>query len=181
MMARPPAFSTAVAMISSSQATTTGPSWAASARRSTWTIIGRPAISASGLPGSRVEAIRAGMRMRTSSDIEVPWERGRDARLPTAKKRAGRPRSQEGGSLIRVARAEANGLFLHRNNAVIPPTLDLRDPVADGLFRIQQDRGRRPGNRLVPAGPEHHGRGDFRAPPSGKARFRNRRETPGRT
>ena len=36
------------------------------ARRSTCTIIGTPAISASGLPGSRVEAMRAGMRMRTS-------------------------------------------------------------------------------------------------------------------
>ncbi len=36
------------------------------ARRSTCTIIGSPAMSASGLPGSRVEAMRAGMRMRTS-------------------------------------------------------------------------------------------------------------------
>ena len=39
---------------------------AASARRSTCTIIGVPAMSASGLPGSRVAAIRAGMMMRTS-------------------------------------------------------------------------------------------------------------------
>jgi hypothetical protein len=41
--------------------TNTGPMAAASARRSTWTIMGRPPISASGLPGSRVEASRAGI------------------------------------------------------------------------------------------------------------------------
>src|SRR3954471_9859161 len=92
MMARPPAFSTAVAMVSSSQATTTGPSLAASARRSTCAIIGRPAISASGLPGSRVEAIRAGMRMRMSSVMD--------------------------GGVIRVARDEENRVFVRRRRAL---------------------------------------------------------------
>src|SRR5262249_31129633 len=35
-------------------------------RHITWTIIGKPAMSASGLPGSRLAAMRAGMRTRTS-------------------------------------------------------------------------------------------------------------------
>src|SRR5262249_23042616 len=50
---------------SESVATATSPSLAACARRSTCTIIGSPAMSASGLPGSRVAAMRAGMTMRT--------------------------------------------------------------------------------------------------------------------
>src|SRR5438445_669334 len=65
--ARPPAFSTQAATTSESVATTTSPSRAACARRSTWTIIGSPAMSSSGLPGSLVEAMRAGMTMRTSA------------------------------------------------------------------------------------------------------------------
>jgi len=48
-------------MVSSSQATTTGPMPAATARRQTWTIMGSPAISASGLSGRRVAARREGM------------------------------------------------------------------------------------------------------------------------
>src|SRR5258707_5545653 len=62
--ARPPAFSTQAAITSESVAITTGPISAACARRMTWTIIGSPAISASGLPGSLVEAMRAGMTTR---------------------------------------------------------------------------------------------------------------------
>ena len=59
--ARPPAASTASAISWSPQATTTGPTPAATARRHTCTIIGAPAISASGFPGSRVEASREGI------------------------------------------------------------------------------------------------------------------------
>jgi hypothetical protein len=61
MMACPPALVTASAIGASAQATITGPNPASSARRKTWTIIGRPQISASGLSGSRVEAKRAGI------------------------------------------------------------------------------------------------------------------------
>ena len=39
------------------------------ARPATWTIIGAPAMSASGLPGRRVEAMRAGIRI--SVDMEI--------------------------------------------------------------------------------------------------------------
>ena len=60
MTARPPAASTTSAIARSPQATTTGPISAATARRQTCTIIGVPAMSASGLPGSRVAASRAG-------------------------------------------------------------------------------------------------------------------------
>src|SRR3569833_1989176 len=63
MTARPPAFSTAARTASESVATIASPLWASCARRSTWTIIGRPLMSAKGLPGSRVEAMRAGIRM----------------------------------------------------------------------------------------------------------------------
>src|SRR5579875_3465287 len=59
--ARPPTAAIASAISRSPQATTTGPTPAATARRQTWTTIGSPAISASGLPGSRVEARREGM------------------------------------------------------------------------------------------------------------------------
>src|SRR5581483_9793298 len=66
MTARPPAFSTAAATASESVATTASPTLAAAARRRTCTIIGNPPISASGLPGRRVEASRAGMRTSVS-------------------------------------------------------------------------------------------------------------------
>src|ERR1700737_2579602 len=63
MTAWPPAASIASAISLSPQATTTGPISAATARRQTCTIIGVPAISASGLPGNRVAASREGIRM----------------------------------------------------------------------------------------------------------------------
>jgi hypothetical protein len=55
---------TASATAGVSVATTTRPSPASAARAATWAIIGRPAMSASGLPGRRVEAMRAGIRTR---------------------------------------------------------------------------------------------------------------------
>jgi hypothetical protein len=64
---RPPARATASAIASLSVATTTSPIAASIARRQTWTIIGVPAMSASGLSGSRVAAIRAGSGRSGSS------------------------------------------------------------------------------------------------------------------
>ena len=61
--ATPPAARTASAISASAQATATGPIPASCARCITWTIIGNPAMSASGLPGRRVDAMRAGMTM----------------------------------------------------------------------------------------------------------------------
>src|SRR5579862_1673066 len=80
MTARPPDLSTAAAIAAESVATTTGPRSAAFARRSTCTIIGTPAISASGLPGNLVEAMRAGIRMRISAICMSPrWLYGLQA------------------------------------------------------------------------------------------------------
>ena len=62
MTAVPPALSTAATTRRSSAATITGPTSDSIARRQTWTIIGSPEISASGLPGRRVEAMRAGIK-----------------------------------------------------------------------------------------------------------------------
>ena len=61
MTASPPALRTAATISSVSVATTTRPVSAAMARRHTCTISGSPAISTSGLPGSRVACMRAGM------------------------------------------------------------------------------------------------------------------------
>src|SRR6185312_6042563 len=55
----------ASAIAGSSVATTTLPMAASTARRQTWTIIGSPAISAIGLPGRRLAAMRAGTRTIT--------------------------------------------------------------------------------------------------------------------
>src|SRR5579862_1438001 len=63
MTAIPPSARSVFAISSSPAATTTGPISAATAERQTRTIIGTPAISASGFPGRRVDAMRAGMTM----------------------------------------------------------------------------------------------------------------------
>ena len=60
MTASPPALRTAATISSVSVATTTRPVSAAMARRHTCTIIGSPAISTSGLPGSRVDVHAGG-------------------------------------------------------------------------------------------------------------------------
>ena len=69
MTARPPAFSTRRRSPRNRSPPRPCRGSAACARRMTCTIIGSPAMSASGLPGSRVEAMRAGMtiRMRLSA------------------------------------------------------------------------------------------------------------------
>ena len=69
--ARPPAFSTAAAigLGVGRHHDRAEPGRLGAAQ--TCTIIGWPAMSASGLPGSRVEAMRAGMRIRTSSAMAV--------------------------------------------------------------------------------------------------------------
>ena len=63
MTAMPPAARMASAISSSAQATATGPISASRARSSTCRIMARPAMSASGLPGKREDAMREGMTM----------------------------------------------------------------------------------------------------------------------
>ena len=66
--------STAAATLGSSVATSTRSTPRASlARRHTCAIIGLPAISASALPGSRVEAYRAGMITTTDTRRRRPF------------------------------------------------------------------------------------------------------------
>ena len=66
-----PLFSPPPTISGSPAATTTGPSPAATARAQTRTIMGTPEISASGLLGSRVEAMRAGISRM--GFMTVPW------------------------------------------------------------------------------------------------------------
>ena len=109
----------------------------------------RPAISASGLPGSRVEAMRAGIRMRTSAIA-----------LPSAV-RPGRsgPRQNAivGWPVIRVARGEENRLFVRRRNGglawrslhrarpiasvVTATAADQREPEAMDSFELNKILG----------------------------------------
>ena len=159
--ARPPAFSTAAAMVSSSVATTTGPSLAASARRSTCTIIGTPAISASGLPGRRVEAMRAGIRIgRIRTSASMPCEAGR---------------------VIRVARGEENRLFVRRRRVLRSSPLPSfqQEPIRDGFLRTQQNPRCRARHLSRAAFAQYRGRRDVRAARAGKAGLRDR--GPGRT
>src|SRR5882757_3801775 len=67
--ASPPWDLTAAAISGVSVATATRPILAASARRRTWTIIGSPAISSSGLPGRRVAAMRAGISTKVRVSV----------------------------------------------------------------------------------------------------------------
>ena len=64
--ASPPAPRTAAAISGASVATTTRPISASTARRQTWTIIGSPAMSASGLPGQAGRRHAGGDRERSS-------------------------------------------------------------------------------------------------------------------
>ncbi len=84
--ARPPAACTASTISESPAATATSPTAARIAWRSTRTTIGSPPMSASGLPGRRVAARRAGMitigRMLAGSGAEFrTWRTVASARL----------------------------------------------------------------------------------------------------
>src|SRR4249920_3591072 len=134
MTARPPAFSTAAATASESVATTASPIPAASARCRTCTIIGAPCRSANGLPGKRVDARRAGMRMIVSG-IGVPgaWAHVQTSKMPQA--------------LIRVARGQANRYLIAAAGALAVSAphshAPLREPNFDEFLRTEQDPWRR--------------------------------------
>src|SRR5262245_48780644 len=161
MIARPLAFSTAAATASESVATTTSPILAASARRSTCTIIGSPWRSAKGLPGKRVEASRAGTSM-----IAFGIGNSRQAGRITV--------SIMPQALIRVAIGQANRYLIaaagsggDRPHRHAPP----REPSFDEFLRTQQDPWRPPWHLSHPASAEHNGGRDFHASEACKARF----------
>src|SRR5262249_32538863 len=89
----PPALSPHAATPPESVPTPTAPRRAARARRMTCTIIGSPAMSASGLPGSLVEARRAGMTVRTIALLGLVGRRKRSRGGPvyTGCQRRGKP------------------------------------------------------------------------------------------
>src|SRR5690606_22372507 len=106
MTASPPKARTFLAISVLSVATLTRPRPAAAARRQTCTIIGRPLMSASGLPGRRVACMRAGIKtsVRVLFIIVPGWRKVSGERLlirvafPPAKQLVSAPR--------RTARAE---------------------------------------------------------------------------
>src|SRR5215467_9424627 len=150
MTARPPAFSTQAAITSESVATTTGPSCAACARRMTWMIIGSPAMSASALLGSRVEAKRAGMRITMSAIGAFSGKMGtrfsaraaprEEASLP-GRLAIAVPKLAWMGRLIRVARGEANRLFVRRRIRGDPPGRFASDLKAMDSFELNKILG----------------------------------------
>src|SRR5207248_593619 len=106
----PPWAVTAAAISGVSVATATRPIAASSARRSTWTIIGIPPISISGLAGSRVEAMRAGISTKVRESVIRKRQVGASGSKWEVIARRERCDGDSGkaGPLIRVARARAN-------------------------------------------------------------------------
>src|SRR3954452_10732440 len=189
--ASPPWLVTTAAISAVSVATATRPIPAASARRMTCTIIGSPAISASGFAGRRVAAMRAGIstRMRASIIGSRAWKRGV---FRADKWREG----LKAGSLIRVARPRANRYLNGKTRGndqerLIRPRLVLAAArplfllavwglAGNGLFRTQQDPRCRAWHLSHPAGDELHRPGVVLAQDAGKAGLRDRREGRGR-
>ena len=130
-----------------SVATTTGPSSASCARRRTCTIIGSPAISASGLPGQPGRGHAGG-----NEDQDISHR--------CAAKR-----------LIRVARRAANRLFVHR-----PPLFPLRSLSAMNSFEINKILGALLGTCLVLVAMHIASGAIFTPRGAGKARLRDRGE-----
>ena len=133
------------------------------ARRQTCTIMGSPRMSASGLPGSRVEAMRAGMRT-TGSDISDGAVR--------AEKPPRRQKVSTRNVLIRVAKGAAKRVINRRPTVSAgshvlwlcggPISPRRRRSFLDGRvgspLRVQQDRGRGARHASFRDGPEHPGR-----------------------
>ena len=98
-------------------------------------------MSASGLPGRRVAAMRAGMRMRTS----VTAMAVRKSRVSGSARRCTRRGAM--AALYGLPEPQANRLSVRRRRARSrrkrPPSRKLREPASDGLLRTQQDSRRR--------------------------------------
>ena len=180
--ASPPAAFTASAMSGVSVATATRPISASLARRSTWTIIGRPPISSSGLPGRRVAAMRAGMSTRCGFRSSA---RG----LEASENRPEIIGWAQSGAFIRVARAGkpiSQPLPKVRRERLIPERhrgrwAALSRPTGLGPIRLwtpsNSTRFSAPFSApACSAGDEFRRPGVFSAREAGKARLRYRRE-----
>src|ERR1700731_118855 len=102
MTASKPWAVTAAAISGVSVATATRPILAASARRSTWTIIGSPAIANSGLPGRRVAGMRGGISTKIRGLVI------RCGLVPLGLVVRNNGDGSKAKAFIRVARARAN-------------------------------------------------------------------------
>src|SRR5579872_6722460 len=185
MTASPPWASTTAAISGVSVATATLPIPAASARRRTWTIMGWPAMSNSGLPGKRTEDILAGISIKIRNLIIRDWS-------GTLEKQVGNngdgPKAR---TVIRVARARANRYLIRASGAgakgpipdvfrgrFIRPnsTFPAWSLIRNGLLRTQQDHRRHPWHLPRFAGDELHSQRDFRPQQAAETGVRNRRE-----
>src|SRR6266700_2127168 len=149
--ARPPAFSTQAAIASESVATATGPMPAASARRMTCTIIGSPAISASGLPGSREEARRAGMRIKASRLAMGGHGSGKRAQGPNALEKSRRKSIVRLG-LYGLPEERQTGYLCHavvRRRDVRQLPVRLRSPNSMDSFEMNKILGAILGTALI--------------------------------
>ncbi len=179
MTARPPDFSTAVCTASESVATTASPIWASCARRSTWTIIGIPPISAKGLPGRRVEAMRAGIK--SGSGTWMLWPSAPPARkfrrvltnvVPSdCRYRAAYTGCQRPGKPVSVRRCRALG-----GDPTRAATRPFREPYFDEFFRTQQSPRRHPGDVPDRSGAQYRCRRHFRPREAGQAGLHDRRQ-----
>ena len=145
-------------------------------RRITCTIIGAPPMSASGLPGSRVEAMRAGIRIRTSDVMEIAGSPAGSAH----------GKSQAGAPLIRVARRRQTG-YLSPPPGAAPAPIPAQFPppgarAAMDSFELNKILGALLGTCLFLLVAQHRRRRDLRARtsrPSPATRSRSPRSAAG--
>src|SRR5262249_2118486 len=135
MTIRPPAAVTASPTPRLSVAPTPGPPSASWAGRMTRTIIGCPPMSASGLPGRRSEAMRAGIRMRTLAIKKGPPQSG-VLHAVTGWSRTVYTGCQPGGKPAMCPRSRAPDWRRFR-----PPCLALRNQAAMDSFEINKILG----------------------------------------
>ena len=163
---------------------------AASRPPQTCTIIGLPAMSASGLPGSRVEAIRAGMRVMTvgvghGCAMGCNGASGKPAvgsSRHAAENRKKRRGMADCGRLYGLPEARQPGYPSPRRTIRCAIPLPRLEPRRDGLVRTEQDHGRHPGHLPGPAVAEHRRQRDLPPGEAGQAGLRDRgsRDSPRR-
>src|SRR3954469_215662 len=164
----------AAAISGVSVATTTLPIPVSSARRSTWTIIGKPAMSNRGLPGKRVEAMRAGIRTRVRGSVmrfgpvlsrEMVGMGSRSAPI------YGLPEQGQTdiSTWLGVQRESLIPVAHSRPPSGLQSTFKAWSLIRNGLLRTQQDSRCHSGYLPHSAGDQLHRRRAVRARDAGKA------------
>src|SRR6185295_16472865 len=171
----------AAAISGVSVATTTLPIPVSSARRSTWTIIGRPAMSISGLPGRRVEAMRAGIRTRVRGSVMRFGPVSGRGMVGTGSRSApiyGLPEHGQTdiSTWLGVQRESLIPVLLRGRPPALQSTFKAWSLIRNGLLRTQQDSRCHSGYLPHFAGDELHRRRAVRARDAGEAWLSDRRE-----